>query len=134
MISLKTFARYIIEKCFDIVYKRNVAKYIAGMCQDQNTALDIGVGTGFLSKQINIYHPSLKITGIDIDDKTGGDHPVIIYDGNKIPFPDNSFDVVYCIDVLHHTKDILAVIKEIARVSKRYVIIKDHRIYSRFYF
>lgn len=47
-------------------------------------------------------------------------------DGKSIPYPDDSFDTVLIIDVLHHTDDPCALVAELARVSSRYVIIKDH--------
>lgn len=38
--------------------------------------------------------------------------------GEKIPFQDNSFDAVFCCDVLEHVRDLSKVISEIARVLK----------------
>jgi ubiquinone/menaquinone biosynthesis C-methylase UbiE len=38
------------------------------------------------------------------------------YDGRKIPFEDNSFDVIFSIGVIHHAEDDLQVIKEAYRV------------------
>jgi len=43
-----------------------------------------------------------------------------------LSFDDCSFDAVMTIDVLHHCNDPVSVLKECARVSKRWVLIKDH--------
>ena len=55
----------------------------------------------------------------------------VLYDGRSIPFPDHSFDLVYAIDALHHCPDPIAAIDEIARCSRRFVMIKDHTYRSR---
>jgi len=39
-------------------------------------------------------------------------------DGEKMPFPDNTFDVVYSNGVIHHTPNTVAVIAEMQRVLK----------------
>lgn len=41
----------------------------------------------------------------------------------EIPFPDNSFDCVLCLDVLEHLDNIHGVFDELCRVTRRYVII-----------
>jgi len=41
-----------------------------------------------------------------------------IVDGTKMPFEDNSFNVVLCCDVLEHVQDLPKVISEISRVLK----------------
>jgi SAM-dependent methyltransferase len=46
--------------------------------------------------------------------------------GGRIPHPDQSFDVVFFLDVLHHTTDPMSLLKEARRVSRKYIIIKDH--------
>ena len=127
---LKQFARFIIEKVFDVFYKKKVAYYIAQLCEGNTSVLDVGIGTGFVTLKIKEFNPKIHIIGLDIEDKTNGSVPVTIFDGKTIPFPDNSFDVVLCIDVLHHISDIGSLMKELSRVSKKYVIIKDHQRYS----
>lgn len=52
--------------------------------------------------------------------------PITEYDGNRLPFDDAFFDAVIIVDVLHHCNDPNIAIQECARVSKRWVIIKDH--------
>lgn len=54
--------------------------------------------------------------------------PIQMYDGYNIPFADDSFDLVTVFSVLHHVCHLEAFVKEIARVTKRYIFIKDHDI------
>lgn len=42
---------------------------------------------------------------------------------SNIPYPDNEFDVVLCLDVLEHLDNIHHVFDEICRVSNKYVIL-----------
>jgi len=41
-----------------------------------------------------------------------------LYDGDRIPFGDNSFDYAYSLSVLEHVSDLRGALKEIARVVK----------------
>ena len=80
--------------------------------------LEIGSGTGFQLKILKKY--SNKAVGVDI---AGSAYQkkvseMIIYDGNHLPFPDSSFDIIFSSNVLEHVKDINAFHKEIKRVLK----------------
>jgi SAM-dependent methyltransferase len=59
--------------------------------------------------------------GIDLE-KTGHDHSRskvdVYYDGKKIPFPDASFDALFCSEVLEHVFNPNEVLPEINRVLK----------------
>ena len=55
-------------------------------------------------------------------DKSICHHP-IIYNGRKIPLKDHSIDLVIVAFVLHHVNHQLELLKEIFRVSKKYVLI-----------
>lgn len=48
----------------------------------------------------------------------------LYYDGKKLPFKNQSFDVVVCVDVLEHVakKDRMSLIKEMLRVSRKKLI------------
>jgi len=65
--------------------------------------------------QVNEY------IGIDME-QTGHEHGSskvdIFYDGKHIPFPDNSFDSVFCSEVFEHVFNLDEVIVEIKRVMK----------------
>ena len=44
--------------------------------------------------------------------------PVVNYDGERLPFSNNTFDIVTCIEVIEHAKDPDLLLKEIERVLK----------------
>ncbi len=49
----------------------------------------------------------------------------VIYDGPKLPWPDNHFDAVLLLTVLHHVADPESVLREACRVGGRIIIIED---------
>jgi len=95
--------------------------------------LDIGFGLGY---GLNILAIKAKeVNGLDVDKKALeyctqtliGRNPRIqylnIYDGYTIPFNDDSFDVVTCVDVIEHVEDYNRLIEEMFRVSIKGVFI-----------
>lgn len=90
--------------------------------------IDIGTGSGQYSLMLkNAGH---TITSVDIKDRTNTKFITpILYDGKKLPFEDNSFDVSLLITVLHHCPDPDIVFKEALRVSKKRIVILED-VYS----
>lgn len=88
--------------------------------------LDVGTGDGSIVAEIAIQRPDVVFQGIDVLLRPLTHIPVSLFDGYRIPFEDNSFEVVSFIDVLHHTQDPSTLLREAARVARRYVLIKDH--------
>lgn len=86
------------------------------------THLDIGPGSLFLKKSLEVHRPDITYKSMDIDSSLGCD---VIGDVTKIPFPENSFDVVSAFQVLEHIKfeDFEMALKEMKRVTKNYVFI-----------
>lgn len=91
------------------------------------TALEVGCGGGILCEEIarmgfNAYgidpaEQSIvtalrhsKESGLNINYATGA--------GEDLQFQDNTFDIVFCCDVLEHVRDLPKVISEISRVLK----------------
>lgn len=62
-IPLRIFYDHILK-----VYKRRIAYYIASLCEDGSTVLDVGCDDGSLAKIIVDIKPSLKFEGVDIQD------------------------------------------------------------------
>ena len=104
-----------------------LAHSIAAMLPEgMRTALDVGCGDGVIARTVAQAHPGLEIRGVEVHERNACEIPFSLFDGRAIPFPDASFDCVSLVDVLHHTDDIGGLLGECARVSRRYIVIKDH--------
>jgi ubiquinone/menaquinone biosynthesis C-methylase UbiE len=88
--------------------------------------LDVGAGSGEMAAAVVKRRNEFVASGVDIYIRPKTFIPVLKYDGCTLPFNDNSFDFVTIIDVLHHCEDPVKVLKECARVSKQFLVIKDH--------
>jgi ubiquinone/menaquinone biosynthesis C-methylase UbiE len=96
--------------------------------------LDVGCGTGKISRLLRERNPKLRVEGIDILAQPRAEIEVKVFDGERIPFADKAFDAVIFVDVLHHTNKHAALLKEAFRVSKNLVVVKDHICRTRFDF
>jgi len=110
------------------IFRRRVGRLcglLASILPNRTNILDVGAGDGSLDGQLLELRPDLKITGIDVLVRPRTSIPVVGFDGESIPFADNTFDAVMFIDVLHHTDNAARLIQEATRVG-RSVLIKDH--------
>lgn len=87
--------------------------------------LDIGCGRGLLLRELSERFAALDLTGIDISPKlcelSSQNNPsahIVVGDAEKLPFSDDSFDVVFMTEALEHMLDYDAAVSEIARVLK----------------
>ena len=86
--------------------------------------LDLGCGTGALTAQVLEQDPRRQVAGLDLSEgmlararASLGDRAALVQgDSEHLPFPDGSFDVVYCCDSFHHYPDPAAVLAEVGRV------------------
>lgn len=78
--------------------------------------LDIGSGP---SPKLGSTYLEVDIVHCDIN----SNELVEYQDMEKLTYPDNSFDIVICINALDHTKDALAAVLEMLRVAKYFVYI-----------
>ena len=88
--------------------------------------LDVGCGDGTIDSLILQHRPGLSITGLDVLVRPKTFIPVWKFDGTRLPYDDQSFDVVMFADVLHHTTDPECLLREAKRVAKVAVVLKDH--------
>ncbi len=88
--------------------------------------LDVGCGDGNNLLRVADIVGAKKHQGVDVVVRPTAVIPVIQYDGLHLPFEDRSFEAVTMIDVLHHCDHPLQVLREIIRVARRVVSIKDH--------
>jgi len=89
------------------------------------TVLSVGDGDGSVSKSMQGKFEVI-VQGLDVGNVLpvrAAEIPLEIYDGKKIPFEKEAFDVVTAIFVLHHCEDVEQVLSEIIRVSSSKIII-----------
>lgn len=112
-----------------LVYGRRIevlARHLAELMPRNGTVLDVGSGDGLLDKRVESERPDLRMYGVDVLVRPKTHIPVRQFDGILLPFADDAFDAVMMIDVLHHAHDQQALLREVSRVAKRSVVIKDH--------
>lgn len=89
-----------------------------------STVLDIGGRWGFYVKPLETR--GHDVTVLDVVKPSFQKAPVVIYDGLKIPFQDQSFDASLLVTVLHHVDDLDSLVREVRRVTrKRLIVIED---------
>jgi len=88
-----------------------------------SSALDIGCGTGFSS----YYFPtSLKLVGLDFSYRNLALNPLknkTQASAYSLPFQDNSFDLVYGWDFLHHLESPEKSVLEMSRITRKYIVL-----------
>jgi len=118
--------RYLISKMDQLRQKGIVDAIQSVLSEPSLSILDVGCGHGQVAKRLMFDNPNWKIQGVDVVVQPGCLIPVTTYNGEKLPFPDNSFEAVFCVDMLHHTHDPKGLLAESCRVASKWVIIKDH--------
>lgn len=102
---------------------------------DSAKVLDIGGGWGFYADPLRRSRRS-EVTVLDVVEPGFRKTPVVTYEGEKIPFPDRSFEVSLLITVLHHVPFPEKVLAEAKRVTRRFVIVVEdlyHSSWGRFW-
>lgn len=112
-----------------VVFQRRIgvlAEKLAEMLAPATRLLDIGCGDGKLSALLRHAVPELKVEGVEVRPRKACAIPCRYFDGTHLPFPDRCFDCCLFVDVIHHMKDPLPLLREACRVSRQFVLVKDH--------
>jgi len=118
-----------------LVFRRRVnvlAAELAATLPPASSLLDIGCGDGAISKLIAQSVPGIRVTGAEFLPRPDCAIPCVGFDGVRLPFDDLSFDGCLFVDVLHHSRNPLGVLSDAARVSRDFILIKDHAAETAF--
>lgn len=105
-----------------------LSRHLAEMLPRSASVLDVGAGDGSLAKRLMERRPDVRIEGVDVLVRADTQIPVREFDGTTLPFPNDSFDAVMLVDVVHHAANQSALLHEVARVARSMVLIKDHHV------
>ncbi|HTS59688.1 MAG TPA: class I SAM-dependent methyltransferase [Terriglobales bacterium] len=105
---------------------RRLSEHLSELIPPGCNLLDVGCGDGQLARSLQQKRPDLRIEGVEIQLRKQTWIPVTQFDGKCLPYGESRFDGVMLIDVLHHTPDPRRLLREALRVSRRWLILKDH--------
>lgn len=86
------------------------------------TVLDLGCGVGASLRTFRKHRPDVNWIGVDIPASMESQAreplpaPVVLFDGERLPFADGVFPLIYCHQVLEHVEQPRAVLAEVSRV------------------
>jgi len=93
--------------------------------------LDVGCGNGVFTGRL--ARDGGDVVGLDFSHHLLAENrhaALACGDVGALPFGDATFDVVFEANVLHHVRDRFAVVREMARVSRRYVVLLEPNRYN----
>lgn len=94
---------------------------------DFDKVLDLGCGTGIILEQIRVINHTAELFGLDLSENmisqavqrlnTGAS--LSVGDAENLPYEDQSFDLVCCVQSFHHYPNPIKAISEIKRILKK---------------
>lgn len=114
---------------------KNIIESILPLFKGFGNILDVGCGSAHLGFMLtNLTKREVEFLDIKKAPFTHPEVKVKLYDGKKLPFPNNFFETSIAVFTLHHTYDVGHVLKEMVRVTHRNIIIVEDFLRSRHFF
>jgi len=104
--------------------KLRIMKRVLGRSAGPLQLVDLGCGTGNISRRLHSACPHVEITCVDHDPRLlalamRGDFKTVAADFNRtLPFADASFDVVLMVDTIEHVASRSATLNEATRILR----------------
>lgn len=115
--------RFLGERFIGSLTERTVSAFIE-FVQEGERVLDIGAGPGWIAQELQ-KRKGVKATLLDVVNLNQTNLSHFLYDGLKMPFPENNFDTALLIHVLHHCDRPQEVLAEAERVANKIIIVEE---------
>ena len=115
----------------------NSAAYLVPHLSSGSTVLDIGCGPGTITADfatlvtparvtaLEVTEAALALARAEIERRGLANVDFVVGDVHRLDFPDDTFDVVHAHQVLQHVGDPVAALREMRRVAKHVVAVRD---------
>jgi ubiquinone/menaquinone biosynthesis C-methylase UbiE len=131
-----------LERLFGEILFEGFAESAVQMGMANGKVLDVGTGPGRIAIRMAKLNPGFSIDAMDLsknmlslaernarEQGVGDRIRFSLGDAKRIPFPDHTFDLVVCHNMLHQLPDPVGAVREINRVAKPHgaILIRDVR-------
>lgn len=104
-----------------------ILEHIPSARSEELTMLEIGAGNGYLSHTLD---SAFTLTALDFSPNMLAMNPLdedqkVVGDAENLEFEDDSFDVVFCGNLLHHLESPIVAVKEMRRVARDHVVLLE---------
>lgn len=130
---LRRFSPDLLRDTYFRLYAQRKLEKVMGKVTDTSQVLEVGAGTGLYSALIQERFPGAKIVNVDNSNEFLECNPNLLKinaDAHSLPFGDSTFEVVFCVDVLHHVDHPAQVVKEMTRVAQETVFFIEPNLYN----
>ncbi|MDQ7824428.1 MAG: class I SAM-dependent methyltransferase [Candidatus Eremiobacteraeota bacterium] len=110
---------------------KRLGTHIIDSTENCSSLLDFGCGDAILTEFLH-SKSSKEVVGVDTVDTNLSRIPVVIYDGERLPFADKHFDAALVAYALHHCQNVGGILNELKRVTRKKIIIIEEIYRSRF--
>lgn len=110
-------------------YPRECYPYVLKAVSDIkfNRVLDLGCGTGVILEEIGRRNGEAELFGLDLSEnmilqaerRLSADAELLVGDAEELPYEDDSFDLVCCVESFHHYPNPKKALSEIQRVLRK---------------
>lgn len=90
------------------------------------SGLDLGAGDGWFAHALCSAGLVKEVLPVEVARRSSYYSKPLLYDGQNLPLVDRACELGYGIDALHHAADPQALLAELARVTGKYLLLKDH--------
>lgn len=105
---------------------RILAQHLDELLPTGRNVIDVGCGDGLVAHRLLERRTDLTVEGFDVALRPQSHIPIQKFDGVTLPVATDSADYVLLIDVLHHSPQPEALLRECARAAREGLVIKDH--------